>query len=191
MHLERDYKTHAQFGEKNRPPGYEVNWPFDKYVTLGGKFHDRNLRQTLEQLVCEKDLVQLLDIGCGSGRALQLPFTLRLSSWGKITRHGITAAEFRGPLKRVFHKINGTHITLGDAHHLTDYFPKGTIDLVMSHFALEYMDQFMVLPKIVEVMAPGGFAFLHGGSRGIAETIPAVDEFGENYVGVTFRKQIR
>lgn len=181
--------NHAELG-KNRPRGYEVGWPFEKYVKLGGEFHGKNLRETLEQLVHEKGLVRLLDVGCGKGNGLQLPLIFRIMHPGKVERHGITIAEFRSPFKKFCHWMNATHITMGDAHHLSEYFSQGYFDVVMSHFALGYMDQRKVLPQIVKVMAPGGLAFLHGGSRKIAESIPTVEEFGENYVGVTFRKQI-
>ena len=182
----REYDYHASVGRGNTPRGYNIiKSPFSVYVEKCGTHRGVNLEQGIVNAIDRVERPSLLDLGCGVGRGLNLPSYIK----HKINRVGITAAEFRSDPQILLDRLSGKEIALGDAHHLTKYFPSNQFDVVMSFFAMEYLNQDVALPELVQVMAPGGIAFLHGGDYYRARDVKGIGNLEHGSNGITFAKE--
>lgn len=151
-------------------PGYTANRDWKEYDADLPSWENLTYTQLVERKILQKGEVNILDIGCGLGNGLRLP--KHLASRSK--RYGITLIDYRPTPERLRDELIGIQITDGDAHNLTDYYPRDTFDLVISSFALYYVNQLIVVPKIIEVMGPEAIALLQGASRSVIESQPSI-----------------
>lgn len=169
---------------------FEIKRSYSEYRTYLPKWDGQNLDEALRCLIEERGKICMLDVGCGSGNALDLPAQFK----NKVDRYGITATDYRNVLQRLKDQRNGKKIITGNAEFLTDYFPQQVFDVIVSGWALNYMDQTKVLPEIVKVLSPGGIALLQGGSFAVASRLKgiATPKDGDQLFvsGVSFKREI-
>lgn len=178
------YQEQSSYRFWRKPGAFVLDFSFTDYAQRLPTFQTKNVREVLQSLVKERGTIHMLDVGCGLGNGLQIPRGLRDS----VRRYGITASEFRDPLRRIYHRMNGTRIVRGNAEELSRYFPSNTFDLVVSNYALWHMDQKRAIPEIVRVLRPGGIAMLQGASDQVAREVPGIGYFETKVRGVSFDK---
>ena len=97
--------------------------------------------------------IKVLDIGCGTGRALG---DIEEAYPERVIGFGITACRYPG------HCFPEGRIRVGDASHVGRYFPRESFDIIYSCQTLPYTKRPLanLIPKIYRILKPGGAAFL-------------------------------
>jgi SAM-dependent methyltransferase len=156
----------ASRAQENPRVSYIVNRPFFKpdpqtkerpITELLPRFKGRDAAWWLEKMACESEKpVQVLDIGCGNGRAMK---DVLERHRGKVQVRGLTKKLFTPT------QVDPESIEVDDIGRLPNPFPRESVDFIYSYYcfysSLRPVPQ--LLRKIYPILAPGGMAFLDFG----------------------------
>ncbi len=187
-------RTCYQFDQMNRPLVHDNPPYWDEFVDLPGtdgyddflvypnkdlsKRHPDGLTQLVKTYARRNKIVRVLDIGCGTGRAM-MELEQALAKDGLANRmhvHGIG--------------LNGTSIHISDNEYgvvriprftqtdVLDFTPKKPFDVIVSVFAFHYMpDKLAAIERIYNrLLAKDGTALLHLRAGCIQREDPLVED---------------
>lgn len=121
---------------------------------------------TIQEKIEKGKEVELLDVGCGTGRYLidcKTQWTSRVRCSG-ITAHLYTRTYQNAPYettKEALARLN-IKIQLGDAQSLDKYYQPNQFDIITAVYVAQYLaDPWALVESIHQVLKPDGIAFIH------------------------------
>lgn len=130
------------------------------YVGTLPKFKGKTFVQHLQERYSQGDQeIDVLDIGCGQGRAL-IELSQRFPS---IKLHGVSADDYRPRLPKNLKPLaENIDYRIGDAHRLRNIFGDVRFDLIVSVCTFHYLpDPQGVLRQAYGLLKDSGMAFIH------------------------------
>lgn len=122
------------------------------------KVNDQTFEDCIKDRLAQNQEVNILDVGCGEGIMLAI---LGIDH-PHLEVYGLSAYDYRSRLSDPWKPLIGkVDYRVGDAHELLSLFPDVKFDLIVSHYAHEYMlDPVSVLEQEFQLLKEGGMIFL-------------------------------
>ena len=127
----------------------------EQYAQFLPQYYSTSIPHTLVKLLDSRRFTSLLDAGCGDGSLL-----FALKHHGYFRRKKIYAVDLSQSRIDLVKKIDPSIYALVDDVEILKNIPKRSIDMYISTFVIEHVDDALMIRAIARVLKKGGIAYL-------------------------------
>jgi len=137
------------------------HYDLDPHSVIGNSL-DKAVAQVRQELETEPEesSLRVLDLGIGTGRFIEM---LRAKAGRAVQPCGLDVSEKMIDIARA--RIPDLDARVGDAANLDDFFEPGSFDLVATHFVTGFVPLDVLVGKVRDKLAAGGYWSFAGGTK--------------------------